>query len=100
MSSDFEECSLNSLLSFAKAKEEQAVNELEGGESDAEGGGEGETASEGKSPVWISLVVTDTEGQKSSVRLRYDGSIETKGDIVNVAEAIAKLSAELGVEVA
>ena len=97
LASDIEERSLNSLLAYAKAQEEKLVAELSadgegegGGESEGEGGGE----SEAKSPVFVSLIVTDENGQQSVLRIRRNGKVETKGDNLLISEgfdAIAEL---------
>lgn len=96
LASDIEERSLSSLLGFAKAKEEAAVESLEGeggGESEGEGGGE----SDEKSPIFVSLSVTDENGQKSTIRIRRDGKVETKGDSLVINEGFEKLVELFGV---
>ena len=96
LASDIEERSLASLLSFAKAKEEQAVAELSsegGGEGEGEGSGEGEETS----PIFVNLTITDENGQKHSLRIRRNGKSEVKGDSLKIHEGFEAIYDFLGV---
>lgn len=98
LASDIEERSLSSLLGFAKAKEESVLADLGadaegGGESEGEGGGE----SESKSPIYVSLIVTDENGQQSTLRIRRNGKVETKGDNLIISEGFEQLVQLFGV---
>ena len=98
LASDIEERSLGSLLSFAKAKEEQAVAELSNdGEGGGEGEGEGGGESEETSPIFVSLTITDENGQKHSLRIRRNGKSEVKGDSLKIHEGFEAIYEFLGV---
>lgn len=98
LASDIEERSLASLLSFAKAKEEQAVAELSSeGEGGGEGEGEGGGESEETSPIFVSLTITDENGQKHSLRIRRNGKSEVKGDSLKIHEGFEAIYEFLGV---
>jgi hypothetical protein len=100
LASDIEERSLASLLSFAKAKEEQAVAELTGeGSGEGEGDGEGEVGGESDetSPIYVNLTITDDNGQKHSIRIRRNGKAEVKGDSLKIHEGFEAILEFLGV---